>query len=262
MQQAQDFIDECDVLAAQFETLASDDWTKPSQFKQWSCNDILVHLHFWNAQADLSLVDPEKFKLEIAAIHSEINSDGMRAMENRRIDERGRPLLERWQQLYRDMGPRWSTLDPRLRVQWAGPDMSVRSSITARQMETWAHGQAVFDLLGKRRDESDRIRNIVVLGVNTFGWSHKVRSVNVPEQMPSITLTAPSGEVWEYGDAASDNSIEGSAVEFARVVTQTRNIADTSLVVSGEIAVDWMAHAQCFAGPPETPPSAGSRYQQ
>jgi hypothetical protein len=56
--------------------------------------------------------------------------------------------------------------------------------------------------------------------------------------------------------------IEGDAIEFCQVVAQTRNIADTSLKVAGETAAAWMAIAQCFAGPPETPPPPGSRFRQ
>ena len=55
-----------------------------------------------------------------------------------------------------------------------------------------AHGQEV-DALGDR-EEHDRIRNIVVLGVNTFGWTFKVRNEAPPEPMPYVELVAPSGE--------------------------------------------------------------------
>ena len=58
--------------------------------------------------------------------------------------------------------PKFAAADPKARVKWAGPDMSIRSSITARQMETWAHAQEVFDILGLERVESDRIRNIAI----------------------------------------------------------------------------------------------------
>ena len=262
MQQAQDFVDESDVLAARLDALDGQDWDRPTQFKHWSCNDILVHLHFWNEQADLSLTDPERFKSSIADIQAGIQSSGMRAIENARIGPRGAELLAQWRALYRDIGRRWSTLDPRQRVQWAGPDMSVRSSMTARQMETWAHGQAAFDLFGAQREESDRIKNIVVLGVNTFGWSYQVRGLKVPEQMPALKLRAPSGANWEFGDAQSGDSIEGEAVEFAQVVTQTRNIADTGLTLCGDVAREWMAHAQCFAGAAHAPPEANTRYRQ
>ena len=77
--------------------------------------------------------------------------------------------------------------------------------------------------------------------------------------VPVLRLTAPSGAVWEFGEDAG-NVIEGLAAEFAQVVTQTRNIADTALKVSGPVAERWMATAQCFAGPPEVPPAKGVRH--
>ena len=137
--------------------------------------------------------------------------------------------------------------------------MSVRSSITARLMETWAHGQAVYDLLGVIRRNTDRIRNIVVLGVNTYGWSFKVRRETPPASMPHLRLTAPSGEVWTWNAPSDRDLIAGAAEEFCQVVTQVRNIADTALTVRGAAAEAWMRQAQCFAGPPETPPAAGAR---
>jgi len=260
MQQAQDFLDECEALAAVLEGLPEAEWGRVTQFKGWTVNDVIVHLHFWNRAADLSLTDPAAFDAQIGAALPEMMKTGMRPVENAEIPQRGRALFDAWQAQYRDMAARWAGVDPKTRVKWAGPEMSVRSSITARQMETWAHGQEIFDLLGVARQDSDRIRNIVVLGVNTFGWSHKIQGLEVPETMPRLRLTAPSGAVWEYGDPASPDLIEGSAVEFARVVTQTRNIADTALKVSGPVATRWMQTAQCFAGGRETPPAPGTRF--
>jgi len=43
-------------------------------------------------------------------------------------------------------------------------------------------------------------------------------------------------------------------------VTQTRHVSDTDLRVTGETATQWMAQAQCFAGPPEPPPAPGTRF--
>ena len=57
--------------------------------------------------------------------------------------------------------------------------MSARSSITARQMETCAHAQEVFDCLGQYRADTDRIRNIAHLEVNTFGWTFVNRGEEV-----------------------------------------------------------------------------------
>ena len=53
--------------------------------------------------------------------------------------------------------------------------------------------------------------------------------------------------------------MQGSAVEFAQVVTQIRNIDDTGLETVGDTARRWMEIAQCFAGGPEMPPAKGVR---
>ncbi|HXS89093.1 MAG TPA: hypothetical protein VN705_07080, partial [Steroidobacteraceae bacterium] len=101
---------------------------------------------------------------------------------------------------------------------------------------------------------------IAIMGVNTFGWTFVNRGRAVPTTKPHVRLRSPSGEWWTWHEPDSRNFVEGSAVEFCQVVAQTRNIADTALRVSGEAAHEWMSLAQCFAGPPETPPAPGSRF--
>lgn len=261
MQQVLDFHAESRALHTVLADLRDADWDRETQFKGWTVNDVMVHLHFWNRAADLSLTDPSAFRALMAEALPAFQRDGMRPFENNRIDPRGRALLDAWSAKVDAMRDRWVSLDPKTRLGWAGPDMSARSMITARQMETWAHGQEIFDLLGRQQPQADRIRNIVILGVNTFGWAHQVHGMEVPDTVPELRLRAPSGEIWHFGDAASGNLIEGEAVEFAQVVSQTRNIGDTGLSVTGPIAETWMQIAQCFAGPPETPPAAGTRFR-
>jgi uncharacterized protein (TIGR03084 family) len=111
------------------------------------------------------------------------------------------------------------------------------------------------------RQDTDRIGNIVRLGVNTWGFTWKNRRIEPPGQMPKLRLSAPSGAVWEYGEPSESGMISGSATEFCQVVTQCRNIADTALEVTGEVAHQWMAVAQCFAGPPQDPPIKGTRHR-
>ena len=277
MQQTTDFIDESAELASLLQTLDAADWERETQFEHWTINQILTHLYFWNQLADLSLTDPDAFADKMAnQVLPSIGKSGFRTTEDSAITERGTELLEAWQQQFQDMLPRWQSLDPKLRVKWAGPDMSVRSSMTARQMETWAHAQAIYDVLGLERQTHDRIENIVRLGVNTFGWSYKVHQRPLPKLMPRLELCLPSGKMLEFGEALATDStanadfdtdsstendvIRGEALEFAQVVTQTRNIADTSLDVSGNVANEWMSIAQCFAGGAVVPPAPGTRF--
>jgi uncharacterized protein (TIGR03084 family) len=210
--------------------------------------------------ADRSLHDPHKFQVEFARIRKLRETRSIVSVSNELLGGmKGRELLGAWREYYLDMTPRFAGTDPKQRVKWAGPDMSARSSITARLMETWAHGQEIYDLLGLVRENADRIRNIAHLGVGTFGWTFVNRKEPVPTPVPYVRLVAPSGDIWRWGEPSDDERIDGAADEFCQVVCQTRNVTDTSLRVTGAVAAEWMAKAQCFAGPPREPPKAGTR---
>lgn len=256
----QAFAQEVDVLAGALQALSPAQWKAPTQFKQWTPQQIVCHLHCWNEGADWAVHQPERFQARLLASREHVQRGlNMRDFESDAVHGDGPALLQRWQVLAKDMALRWQRLDARARVAWAGPPMSVRSSLTARQMETWSHGQAIFDMLGLDRPESARLRNIVVLGVNTFGWSHSVRGWAVPPQLPRLTLSAPDGESWTFGASDDAGHVWGSAVAFAQVVTQTRHLFDTDLQVEGDVASRWLRHAQCFAGAAQEPPAPGQR---
>lgn len=262
MQQADDFLAECGEVARLLAPLCDEDFARATQFKGWTINQIMQHLCLFDRLAALSVTDSEKFDTEFGTI-TKLRDNGMdlsAATDFVLGGVRGSDLRAVWVQGAEELAAVFQRTNPKARVKWVGPDMSARSSITARLMETWAHAQAIYDVLGVRRVNGDRIGNIVRLGVNTFGWTFTNRSEPVPGAVPLLTLTAPSGAIWTYGDDKSGESIEGLAEDFCMVVTQTRNIADTSLSVSGPTATRWMAVAQCFAGPPRTPPAAGSRF--
>lgn len=258
MQQAQDFLEESEALHAIVVQLTDGQLDQRTGFKNWTINHVLQHLHVWNQAADLSLRDGKAFM----EFFQKVVSSGLqlRDFEHQFLDGlTGAELVRAWRETYLGVAKRFSEVDPSLRLKWAGPDMSARSSITARLMETWAHGQEVYDVLGLVRENKDRIRNIVVLGVNTYGWTFKNRGMEPPGPMPHLRLTAPSGDIWTFGDESSDERIEGLAEQFCNVVTQTRNVVDTALQVTGPISSQWMELAQCFAGGAEEPPVPGTR---
>ena len=139
---------------ALLEPLADADFEQVTQFKGYTIGDVIGHLHHWNQAADLSLRDAAGFQ----AFYKHGRGGprpraraGRRSRTNGCGDLRGRALLAEWRRFYREMGERFAAADPKARVPWAGPSMSVRSSITARLMETWAHGQEVYDVLGVER---------------------------------------------------------------------------------------------------------------
>ena len=260
MQQAEDFRAESEALFGLLDGADTTRFDEPTLFKDWTINAVLQHLHFWNQMAGLQLTDEAELSRRLGEVMR--HEGGMRGFERAHFNEMGgRDLLESWHEDVAHTADLFADADPKARLKWAGPDMSARSSITARLMETWAHGQEVYDHLGVERENADRIQNIVVLGVNTFGWTYMTRKEDPPGPMPYLELTAPSGAVWTYGDESETERVAGLAEEFCQVVTQTRNVADTDLIVTGATARDWMSKAQCFAGAPETPPAPGARFR-
>jgi uncharacterized protein (TIGR03084 family) len=259
MEQAGDFLDETRGLHGLIAGLTDADYDQKTLFKGWTINMVLRHLHIWNQAAMLSLTDAAAFQGFLKDMAAGIAGGALPTFEEVYLQGlSGSALRNAWMTQAEQVANRFANADPSARLPWVGPEMSARSSITARLMESWAHGLAVYDLLGVVRKDDDGIVNIVRLGVNTFGWTFKNRREDIPGPMPRLSLTAPSGELWEYGEG--EGHITGPASEFCQVVTQTRNIADTDLRVEGLVAKRWMAIAQCFAGPPADPPAPGSRY--
>jgi uncharacterized protein (TIGR03084 family) len=152
-------------------------------------------------------------------------------------------------------------LDARERLPWFGPAMSARSFATARLMETWSHGQAVWDLLRRVRPATARLKHIAHLGVSTYGWTFSNRGLAVPQPVPHIALIAPDGSRWSWNEASASDFVQGAAEDFCRVVTQCRHVDDTQLVHGGS-ATAWMQMAQCFAGAPTDGPAPGQRVPQ
>ena len=260
LQQIKDFRDEVDELAALLTAMPARAWTAPSGFKRWTPEDVVQHLHHSDLMAIASADGVEAFavfRADMAALRARGMSN-VEATRERLGNPQGIELLELWQRTALVLCDRLSGLAPETRMPWAGPGMGLRMFATARQMETWSHAQAIYDLLGVERPAaSPRLRNIAEIGVRTFGWTFKNRNQEPPGPQPEVRLEAPCGDLWIWPGA--DGVVAGGALEFCQVVAQTRNVADTALQVDGAVARQWMALAQCFAGPPETPPMAGSR---
>ena len=171
LQQALDFKTESDALYELLKPLSDENLEQPTQFKNWTLNTVLQHLHYFNYAADLSLKDEREILQLLNDLQtSQKTGESLVAYTDRQLDGiKGQSLLRLWRDYYTGMSDSFREADPKKRVKWAGPDMSVLSSITARLMETWSHGQEVYDLLGVVREDSNYIKNIVVIGNNTFG---------------------------------------------------------------------------------------------
>ena len=234
------------------------DWGLPTPSLGWTVADQIGHLTYFDRTATRAIVDPEAFEAEVAAMMEALarGEDPMAStlLEFRAIEPD--ELLGRWRAARGDLFVATGALEETTRLPWYGPPMGAVSFLTARLMETWAHGQDVADALGVHREPTDRLRHIAQLGVITRRWSYTVRGEVAPSEPVCVRLLSPSGAIWEW-DGGAAASIEGPAVDFCLVVTQRRNVADTGLEVVGKAAVSWMQVAQAFAGGPTRGPELG-----
>lgn len=252
---------ECRDLAALVEPLDATGWARPTAFHGWSAWDEIAHLLYFDEAALQAIESPDEFSRDAAILRTRMDADEpISAIARARFGPLDGPaLLSLWRATSARLVARLGALDAKARLPWYGPTMSARSFATARLMETWAHGQDVWDALGRLRPATARLRHIAHLGVSTYGWSFTNRRLEVPAPQPFVELAAPDGETWRWGEPSQAHRVRGSATDFCLVVTQRRNVADTALVAEGEPARRWLLIAQCFAGPPADPPAAGER---
>ncbi|MFI7440123.1 TIGR03084 family metal-binding protein [Nonomuraea indica] len=226
------------------EPLRPEQWELPTPAEGWAVRDQVSHLAWFDDAARAAVTDPEAFRASLAELTS---------VDDLAFQTRGLAAGEllAWFRAARAASlAAFARLGPRDRVPWYGPDMSAASFVTARLMETWAHGQDVADALGVTREPTSRLRHVATIGHRALPYSFAVRGLPVPAEPVRLELTAPGGEPWTAGPAGAADVVRGPMLDFCLLVTQRVHLADTALRITGQTARAWMEIAQAFAGPP------------
>ena len=226
--------------------LSDTDWHSPTPAPGWTICDQVSHLAHFDQVAITSATDPARFAAEVAC-HGAVDPDAIA----RRYHDMTRADLEDWFGRARgELLLAFAGLSPATRVPWFGPPMSVASALTARIMETWAHGQDVADTVGVHRMPTYRLRHVAHIGVGARAFSYAANQLPMPAGPVRVELVAPSGELWTWGAAEADDRVTGPAIDFCLLVTQRRHRDDLAVEAVGAAAGEWLAIAQAFAGPP------------
>ena len=278
-----DLLAEHEALDTIVAELTDDQWATPTASPRWSVADQIAHLAFFDRSAALAITDPDGFATHLGELLGAMapaspgtasDASGDDADDHDRTDagndagdeaggggdDRGdqatlgeframtpAELLAAWRTHRATLAEAAATLADDDRVAWYGPSMGAKSFLTARLMETWAHGQDIVDAVGAHRPATDRLRHIAQLGFITRGWSYLNRGLELPAGAVRLELTGPAGDTWVFGPDDADETVTGDALDFCLVVTQRRHLDDTALTV-GELGRDWLAIAQAFAG--------------
>ncbi|HEX4811340.1 MAG TPA: TIGR03084 family metal-binding protein [Nonomuraea sp.] len=224
--------------------LRDTDWGLATPAEGWAVRDQVSHLAWFDDAAVRAVTDPEGFRALVA---------GLRSVDDPVLEARGRPPadLHAWFRAARDRSVEaFAGLGARDRVPWFGPAMSAASFVTARLMETWAHGQDVADALGVAREPTARLRHVAMIGFRARPYSFAVRGRPEPAEPVRVELVMPDGAGWTAGPPDAAAVVRGLMLDFCLVVTQRLHLSDAALDLRGAPARAWMEIAQAFAGPP------------
>jgi uncharacterized protein (TIGR03084 family) len=230
-------------LRALVAPLSEPEWRQPTPAPGWTIADQLVHLADVDDAAIQAATRPDEFR---AALEQPRRTVDERVAEHR--DLPGREVLTWFDTSRARLLEVFSALDPRARAPWYGPPMSTASSLTARIMETWAHGHDVADTLGATPEPSPRLRHIAHLGVLARAYS--LRDDPDASTDVRVELAAPGGDTWTWGDPDAPDRVRAPALDFCLLVTRRRHPDDLTLDVTGPVAHRWIGVAQAYAGPP------------
>ena len=225
-------------------------WDRSTPAEGWTVRDQLSHLAWVDERAVEAMREPEVFLAGLDELLTSVPNDPMSVGVNQ---GRGMPapdVLAWWRTARGAFLEAAAQLDPGARVVWYGPRMSVASFVTARLMETWAHGQDIVDALGVVRPPTDRLRHVAHIGVSARPCSFSAHGLEPPTAAVYVALRGPSGEEWTWGPPDAADSVAGDALDFCLVVIRRRHLNDTTLRVHGPVATQWMSLAQAYAGPP------------
>ncbi|MGW2098313.1 TIGR03084 family metal-binding protein [Streptomyces olivaceoviridis] len=248
---------ELDRLVAE---LSPSSWALPTPAPGWTVAHQIAHLAWTDRSALLAVTDAGAFRTlvekALAAPGSFVDEGAEEGAELPPAE-----LLAAWRGGRTALDRALRDAPAGARFPWYGPPMSAASMATARLMETWAHGLDIADALGVLRPPTDRLRHVARLGVRTRDFAFGVHGLTPPDEEFRVELTAPSGQVWAYGDERAVQRVTGPALDFCLLVTQRAHREDLALTATGPDADRWLGIAQAFAGPPGTgrPPKGAGR---
>ena len=252
-----DLAAEGDVLEALVADLDDSGWRTPTPAAGWDVASQVAHLAWTDEVAVAAATDKQAWDAVVMrAIDDPEGFVDTEAISGGQVEPAS--LLARWRDGRAALQSVLHACPEGTKLPWFGPPMSPISMATARFMETWAHTLDVAEGLGRELAPSDRVRHVAHLGVRTRNFAFGVNGLEPPAEEFRIELTAPSGELWEWGPAGAAQAVRGSAYDFCLRVTQRRHRDDLDLVATGPDADRWLDVAQAFAGAagPGRPPSS------
>lgn len=224
---------------------AQDDWTKPTPAAGWTIAHQIAHLTSADANVLIAVRTPDAFD----AVLAQAEAKGRDYADLDAAAGAAKPravLLEQWRTGRAEVAAELRELPLDHRFPWYGSELTARLMVPLRLMETWAHGQDVFDAVGVARRPTARLRHVAALGVVGRELSFFAAQLPTPAEPFRVELTGPDGQIWAWGPADARQRVRGSALDFCLRVTHRRSRAETELTADGDDARKWLDIARVF----------------
>lgn len=224
--------DELDALVS-----AHADWSTPTPAVGWTIAHQIAHLAAADENVLTAILTPDAF--DLAA--SDADADAAEGAAQPRSH-----LLQRWRAGRAEVATALRGIPLDHAFPWYGSELTARLMVPLRLMETWAHGQDVFDALGVARPPTNRLRHVAALGVVGRELSFYAAQLPMPTEPFRVELTGPDDQTWTWGPDDARQRVRGSALDFCLRVTQRRSLAETGLTAVGTDAEKWLDIARVF----------------
>lgn len=199
-------------------------WFATTPARGWDVRDTVAHLADTDEIAYDTCTDgPRSLNVFGGALASSEDLTLWGVLEGRR--RAGAEVLAWWEDAQARTRSALASLDPATRVPW-GLGMRVPSFLTARLMETWAHGLDVRSALGVSAPATARLRHIAWLAIRALPYAYQVGGRSPPAGRLRVELVGPDGATWSYGPADAAARITGDADEFCRLFVRRLARAD------------------------------------
>ncbi len=228
------------------------DWDRLTSSPGWTMRHQVRHLVHGDELAVLAATDPDRFAVVLADLLEDL--EAVSAAVTTPFTEPADELRERWVRGAATVRAAVASEPSDQPITWITGPMSRASFLTARVMETFAHGNDIAEAVGQPFDDGAALPHVAHLGVRTRAFAFTNSGQAVPATEARVELTDPT---LAFGPPDAPDRVTGPARDFCLLVTRRRHRSDTALAASGPHAEAWLAIAQCFAGPPSPGPPPG-----
>ena len=232
-------------LQERLRAIDNDMWLRPTPARGWDVRDTVAHLADTDEMAIATATGaPGSINERVAAAASGEDLTYQGVLHGRR--RTGAEVLAWWESTTAAEREMFEALDPNLRVPW-GIGMRAPSFVTARLMETWAHGLDVASAVGIEPVDTDRLAHVAWISTRALPYAYTLAAREPPAEPLRVELTLPSGAEWTSGPADAASRITGPAGEYCRVFVHRMKLDDArGLRADGPVATSALAVARAF----------------